>query len=319
MIGDHPVRGLVGALRCDPGRVRHRLDERAEQIRIVVRVHALQDRRHALKAHAGIDGGLWQVDPVARLDLLVLHEDEVPEFEEPVAVLVRAAGRAALQGIALIDEDLGARTARPGIAHLPEIVGGRDADDLGIGKARDFLPQRHGFLVVVIDGDEEPVLGQPELLGDQVPGELDGAVLEVIAKREIPHHLEEGVVPGGVADIVEIVVLAAGAHAFLGRGGTVIRALLGAREHVLELHHARIGEHERRIVARHERARRHLFVAVLRKVIEEGRPDFVDAAHDTLNSGTGLAGAPEVGAKSCRSAGFRRRRGRCREGWSAFE
>ena len=54
-------------------------------------------------------------------------------------------------------------------------------------------------------------------------------VLEIIAEREIAHHLEEGVVPGGVADIVEIVVLAAGAHAFLGRGGAVIGALLDAR------------------------------------------------------------------------------------------
>ena len=54
-------------------------------------------------------------------------------------------------------------------------------------------------------------------------------VLEVIAEGEIAQHLEEGVVPGGVADIVEIVVLAAGAHAFLRRGGAAVGALLGAR------------------------------------------------------------------------------------------
>src|SRR3712207_8116786 len=47
---------------------------------------------YALQAHAGVDGGLGQADAVAGLDLLILHEDEVPELEEPVAILVRAAG-----------------------------------------------------------------------------------------------------------------------------------------------------------------------------------------------------------------------------------
>ena len=142
MIGDHPVRGLAVALGRHAGGMRHGLDERAEQIRIVVRVHALQDRRDALQAHAGIDGGLRQVDAVAGLDLLVLHEDEIPELEEPVAVLVRAAGRAARRGVALIDEDLRARAARAGIAHLPEIVGGRDADDLANPRSPAIFFQR---------------------------------------------------------------------------------------------------------------------------------------------------------------------------------
>ena len=63
----------------------------------------------------------------------------------------------------------------------------------------------------------QPVLRQAEFLGDQVPGELDRALLEIVAEREIAEHLEEGVVARGVADIVEVVVLAAGAHAFLRR------------------------------------------------------------------------------------------------------
>ena len=60
--------------------------------------------------------------------------------------------------------------------------------------------------------------------------------------------------PRGVADIVEVVVLAAGAHAFLRRGGAQIGALLDAGEDVLELHHAGIGEHQGRVVARHQAA-----------------------------------------------------------------
>ena len=86
---------------------------------------------------------------------------------------------------------------------------------LALGEARDLLPQIEGLVVVDIDGDGQPVLRQAEFLGDEVPGELDGAVLEIVAEREVAEHLEEGVVARGVADIVEVVVLAAGAHAFL--------------------------------------------------------------------------------------------------------
>ena len=84
-----------------------------------------------------------------------------------------------------------------------------------VGQAGDLLPQIEGLVVVDIDGDQQPVVRQAEFLGDQVPGELDRALLEIVAEREVAEHLEEGVVARGVADIVEVVVLAAGAHAFL--------------------------------------------------------------------------------------------------------
>ena len=87
-----------------------------------------------------------------------------------------------------------------------------------------------GRLVVLgIDRDQQPVAGEAELAGDQVPGQLDRPVLEVIAEREIAEHLEKRVMPGGVADIFEIVVLAAGAHAFLRRGGALVGPLLQRR------------------------------------------------------------------------------------------
>jgi hypothetical protein len=47
----------------------------------------------------------------------------------------------------------------------------------------------------------------------------DRLFLEIVAEREVAQHLEERVVARGVADVVEVVVLAAGAHALLrGRG-----------------------------------------------------------------------------------------------------
>ncbi len=112
-----------------------------------------------------------------------------------------------------------------------------------------------------------------EFLGDQGPGEFDRVFLEIVAEGEIPQHLEKGVVTRGVADIVEVVVLAAGTHAFLARRGAAVGALLSAGEDVLELHHARIGEEQGRVVARHERGGRHDRVAARAEEIEESGPD----------------------------------------------
>src|SRR5260370_40373670 len=103
-----------------------------------------------------------------------------------------------------------------------------------------------------------------ERAGDKVAGELDRGVLEVVAKREIPEHLEKGVMPGGMADVLEVVVLAACTHALLRGGSALIGPLLQSGEDVLELDHAGIGEQQCRIVARDERARRDDLVPVAR-------------------------------------------------------
>ncbi len=52
----------------------------------------------------------------------------------------------------------------------------------------------------------------------------------------------------GEADILQVVMLAAGADALLRRGGAVVVALLEAEKDVLELVHARVGEEQGGIV-----------------------------------------------------------------------
>src|SRR5262249_13996785 len=99
------------------------------------------------------------------------------------------------------------------------------------------------------------------------------------AEREVAEHLEEGVMPRGVADIVEIVVLAAGAHAFLRRDRALVGPLFEPGEDVLELHHAGIVEHQGSVVARHQRRRRSGRWAGLGKVVDKALADIVDAAH----------------------------------------
>src|SRR5690606_38214955 len=138
-----------------------------------------------------------------------------PDLDEPVAVLVGRAGRAAGHVGAVIPEDLRARAAWAVGAHRPEVVLGGDADDALVGKPGELFPQRPGFVVGVIDRDGEAVGGEPELARDEAPGELDRALLEVVAEAEVAEHLEQRQVARGVADVVEVVVLAAGPDALL--------------------------------------------------------------------------------------------------------
>ena len=279
MVGDDPVRHRLWPVRRDARGFGRGRDQRAEQVDVVIVVLALQHRGDAFEPHAGIDRRPRQLHALAARQLLELHEDEVPDLDKAVAVLVRTAGRAARDVRPVVVEDFRARAARPGVAHRPEIVRGRDADDALLGQSGDLGPQTRGLVILGINRDQQPVALEAELAHDEVPGQLDRAFLEIVAEREIAEHLEKRVVPGGVADVFEIVVLAAGAHAFLRGRGALIRALLDPGEHVLELHHAGIGEQQGRVVARHERAGRHDLVPVPGEIVEKGGADIVDGLH----------------------------------------
>ena len=89
---------------------------------------------------------------------------------------------------------------------------------------------------------------QPLLAGEELPGPVDRFALEVVAEAEVAQHLEEGVVVGGAADVVDV----AGAEAFLAGGGAGELQLAAAEEVVLELVHAGGREEHRGVPAGHE-------------------------------------------------------------------
>ncbi len=293
MIGDDAMRGLALAFGVNVGQIGDGFDQRAEQVDLVIVVRALQHGGDAFDAHAGVDRRPRQVDTLVGRQLLVLHEDEIPDLDEAIAVGIRTSRRTARNMVAVIVKDLRARSARAGIAHGPEIVAAGNAQNLLLRQTGNLLPEIEGFVVVDIDGRQQLLGRDAEFLGDQPPGELDGAFLEVIAEREIAEHLKKGVMPRGVADIVEVVVLAAGAHAFLRRDRARIGTLFEAGEDILELHHAGIGEHQGRIVTRHERRGRHDFVPLVGEKLEESRADIVDACHGGQLSSQPVRACPE--------------------------
>ncbi len=57
----------------------------------------------------------------------------------------------------------------------------------------------------------------------------------------------------GIADIFQVIMLAACAHAFLARCSTGVGAFVEAKKDVLKLVHPRVGEQQGRIVSRHQR------------------------------------------------------------------
>ena len=119
------VVALVDAV-ARAGELDRAIEDAAGGVDLVDVVDALQQGRHALEAHAGVDVLRGQGLPDVEVLLgphrrqLVLHEDEVPDLE--VAVLVDdGPALAPVLGAAVV-VDLRARAARAGHAHRPVVV-----------------------------------------------------------------------------------------------------------------------------------------------------------------------------------------------------
>ena len=285
VIGDDAVAGLKFAVGGGAGDRARFLDQRPERVGVVIIVNALHHSSDALQPHAGVDAGPGQFRYDLVRFLLILHEDEVPDLDETVAILLRRSGRAAPYMVAMVVEDFRAGTAGSAVTHRPEIVLGRDADDPLFGQARNLLPQVERLVIRVVDGRGQFFGGQPPFPGQQGPGMGDRLLLEIVAEAEIPQHFKEGMMARGVADIVEIIMLTASAHAFLARRRGLVGAGFKAREDILERHHARIDEHQRRVVMRHQRRGRNDAVPGGPEIIEERAANVVGRCHERGFSG----------------------------------
>ncbi len=82
-----------------------------------------------------------------------------------------------------------------------------------------------------------------------------------------------------MTDIFKIVMLATGTHAFLRGGRARIIAVFLTGENVLELDHPCVGEHQGRVIARHQRAGRNDLVAILAEEFQKRGADIVNGLH----------------------------------------
>jgi hypothetical protein len=162
-----------------------------------------------------------------------------------------------------------ARPARAGLAHRPEVVLVSEPDHPILRHAGNLDPEAASLVVGVVHRIDQTAGVDPVDVHQELMSKFDGALLEVIAKRKVPQHLEERVVARRPPHVVQIVVLAPGADTLLraGRAGVGDAPLLG--EHVLELVHPRVREQQGGIVGQDQRGARYLFVSLRSKVVEE--------------------------------------------------
>ena len=161
MIGNDSVAHAMVAVCRLLGKIGRGLNQMHHQIRVVIVVLPLQHCANALQPHARIDRGFGQENARTVFALLELHENEVPNLDEPVTVFIRTARRSASDFRPVIVKNFRTRPARSGVAHRPEIVGRRNTDDALLRQTCDFLPQAKGFIVFRINRGEQLVGGQP--------------------------------------------------------------------------------------------------------------------------------------------------------------
>ncbi len=280
MVGDRPQRHahpfVVGGDERLAGKLRGLINERPQQVGLVVRANALEDGAEAFQPHARVDRGLRQGPAITRRHLLELHEHQVPDLHPPVTVASRSLAFPAsgLDGtgdpFALEVMDLAAGPARAGLAHGPEIVLVAERDDPRVAHVGDLLPQRPSLGVGLVHRIDEALGIDGEGLRQQLVRKGDGVGLEVVAEGEVPQHLEERVMSGGAADVVQVVVLPSCADTLLRRRRPGEGGLGLTREVVLELVHPGVREQQRRVVVGDQRRARELGVSLLAEEVQEG-------------------------------------------------
>ena len=236
----HVAFGAGVAAVAHAGEIFGHRDQRPHQLGLPHRLDTLQGRETTLDAGTGVDARLRQRNLRTVRERVVLHEHEVPELDVAVLVDGRATSRAELG--AHVDEDLRVVPAGPGIGHAPEVRLVSEPLDPLDRQPDDVAPDRGGIVVGGVHRDPEQLRIEAPHPRHQLPRPRDRLGLEVVAEAEVPHHLEEREVPVGAADVVEVVVLAAGADALLDRDRARVRRRLVADEVGLERHHARDGE-----------------------------------------------------------------------------
>src|SRR4030095_9890676 len=186
----------------------------------------LNDCGRALESHSSIDVTLRQRRERSVRVRIELDEHQIPNLNAARIVLVpeRTAGVAVRRKIYM---QLGARAARTGVAHHPEIVGLAKTADVNfwieIGVAKQSRPMIVRFLIEFawiawarfVNGRVEPLRGKFPAIHHQLPRPFDRFLFEIIAEAPVAEHFEESVVISIEPDVFEVVVLAASTNAFL--------------------------------------------------------------------------------------------------------
>ena len=252
VVGDHPQGIMMQISRS--GYLRNVADQFSEQIYLIVAVDMLKNRSNALKARTGINRWLWQWRHTSISFPFELHENQIPDFDVAITVLIRTARRTSCHIRPVIIEDFRAGAAGPGIAHRPEIVFFTQTREALRIDFHLIQPNVSRFIIILIDSDPESASRQSKLFSKKFPRKLNSLSLEIITERKIAQHLKKRVMTSGIAHVLQIVVLATRSYTSLGTGRPGPIPLFISKKYVLELNHTRIGEQQSRIIGRNQGA-----------------------------------------------------------------
>ena len=245
------------------GRTADRAENGPEQIGIVGGFHPLEHGTDALEPHAGIHVFIGQRMQNASCIPVELDKDQIPDFHRFGTVEVRILAEPRRGIVPQEVVHLGTRTARTGLAHLPEIVRLVQPNYPFRGKIRHLRPERFRLLVrrQSVGGvtaeyrGAESVPGQLPDFGQQFPGPRDGLTFEIVSERPVAQHFEKRMVLRTEPHLFQVVVMPRYADAFLGIHGPAVIPVAGAQKHVLELIHPSIRKQQGGIfLRRHRRA-----------------------------------------------------------------
>ncbi len=256
VLGDHAVRNALLAFVGLARQFGNFFDQRQEHVVAVKVRHVLHHAGDALQAHAGVDVLERQIAQGRRAAFLrflalELRKHQVPDLQEAGALTgLEVIGPAVVAvGFAPVIVDLAARPAGTVGAFErrvggPEVLVGPEAVNVTGVQADVLRPVPERLVVILVDGDVHlgRVHSHPLTAGQKFPGPGDRLAFEVIAEREVAHHLEQRQVTAGAAHVFDV----AHPNAFLGGGDPLAFPALeaGRRAHKLRLErlHARHGK-----------------------------------------------------------------------------
>jgi len=265
VVGDPAEPPPVFARRIvlDAADLAGRLDQRPQDVDVVVRLDALHHRSRPLQAHARVDVLARQrPQVVGRVAHAVeLREDQVPDLHV-------ARFRAVVDLAARSADAVGPLARRAG---RPEVFVLADAPEPLRRELHVAEPDTGRFVVVEIDRRGEPPGVEPEpfLIGQKLPRPDDGLALEIVAEAEVAQHLEERVMISGPPDVVDV----AGSQTLLASGRPGKFELAPAQEMIFELVHAGGREEDGRVPSGDEYVARAADTAL---GLEEGQVFFAE-------------------------------------------
>ena len=264
------------------------LEHGLEHIGIVVGLLTLNGAYETLEAHARINHFLCKRLKRTIGFAVELHEHNVPNLNHLWMVFIHEFATGELCFLCFrtaVNMDLGAGATRTGIAHLPEVIVFVTIEDMVCGQMS--APDGCSFVIATQalfrrafeHRHVEVSWVDFQHINDIFPCKIDGAFLEVIAKRPVAEHLEHGVVIRIMSHFFQIVVFARHAQAFLRVGYTRIFDGVIAQNNALPRVHTGIGEHEGRVVFDNHRGGWHYLVAFTCHKVQKGLANFLTCHH----------------------------------------